>query len=431
MSSASPPAAPEARPYDRWLVLIGALLVQIILGVVYGFSALIGPLKDAFPGWSNKDVQMANTLALLFFALTMVPAGRLQDRKGPRLPALLGAAALFLAFLLASTIQTDAQRGLWWLSYGVLYGIGIGLAYVCPIAALVKWFPDIKGLITGVAVAGFGGGAAIFIPTVGNYLNPEIGHHSIQEFFRLHALICGVIVALGALLLKNPPPKPAESPTTGSKSPASRGDLDWKQMLSTARFWLLWAMFIGSATAGLMTIAVAKAAVKETPGIEEAAAATAASVLSLMNALGRVFWGAVSDRISRERAMVVMFGVQALTMFAIVPGFAMGPTVAIVLMGLVGLNFGGNFALFPSATADAFGTRNLGVNYGCVFTAYGAAGIIGPQVAAYFKDVQQTYGPAFSIAGVLVGLACLGAVYSMAIANKPVVTETVVDKQLD
>jgi len=414
LSSASPAPGAVARSNDRWLVLMGALMVQIILGVVYGFSALIGPLKDAYPTWSNKDVQLANTLALLFFALTMVPAGRLQDKKGPRLPALLGAGALFLAFMLASTIKDDSQRVMWWLSYGVLYGIGIGLAYVCPIAALVKWFPDIKGLITGVAVAGFGGGAALFIPTVGNYL----ANHNLHEFFQMHALICGMVVAIGAMLLKNPPPKPAESPTPGSAKPVGDSDLDWKQMLATARFWLLWLMFIGSATAGLMTIAVAKAAVKDTPGIEEAAAATAASVLSLMNALGRVFWGGVSDKIGRERAMMVMFGVQALTMFAIAPGFAMGPSVAILLMGLVGLNFGGNFALFPSATADAFGAKNLGLNYGCVFTAYGMAGVIGPQVAAYFKDVQKTYLPAFMIAGVLVALACVGAVFSYLASQK-------------
>jgi len=379
VSSASPAAAVRnPHKMDRWLVLLGALQIQIVLGVVYGFSVLIGPLQNQFAGWTNKDVQWANTLALLFFALTMVPAGRLQDRKGPPLPALLGAGALFVAFLLASTIQDESQRVMWWISYGVIYGIGIGLAYVCPIAALVKWFPDKKGLITGVAVAGFGGGSAIFIPTVGGYL----ATHTISEFFQIHALICGVVVALGALLLKNPPAKPADSPTIGSVGPVAGNDLEWRQILATARFWLLWAMFIGSATAGLMTIAVAKAAVKDTPGISEAAAATAASVLALLNALGRVFWGAVSDKVGRERAMVVMFGLQAVTMFAIAPGFAMGPAAAILLMGLVGLNFGGNFALFPSATADAFGTRNLGVNYGCVFTAYGAAGVIGPQVAA-------------------------------------------------
>ena len=397
-------------------MLIGALQIQIILGVVYGFSVLIGPLQAHFPGWANKDIQWANTLALLFFALTMVPAGRLQDKMGPRLPALLGAQALFLAFLLASCIHDESQKMLWWISYGVLYGVGIGLAYVCPIAALVKWFPKKKGLITGVAVAGFGGGSAIFIPTVGGYL--ENGAHSLSDFFLIHALICGVMVSLGALLLKNPPPAPAESPTPGSAKPVAENDMDWRAMIATPRFWLLWAMFIGSATAGLMTIAVAKAAVKDTPGIEVAAAATAASVLALMNALGRVFWGAVSDKIGRQQAMVAMFGLQALTMFAIAPGFAMGPGVAILLMGLVGLNFGGNFALFPSATADAFGTGNLGVNYGCVFTAYGVAGIIGPQVAAYFKDVQQTYLPAFMIAGVLVALACGAALFSLALGKK-------------
>lgn len=407
MSQAEVTRATERQGAERWLVLLGALQVQIVLGVVYGFSALIEPLQVSFPGWTNRDVQIANTLALLCFALTTVPAGWLQDRRGPRLPALLGAGFLLLAFLTASTVSLEAHRLRWWISYGVLYGVGIGLAYVCPIAALVKWFPKHKGLITGIAVAGFGGGAAIFIPTVG----PFLAGHTLAQFFRLHALICGLLVACGALLLKNPPP--SATAATAARHEGPTRDLDWREMVRRGSFWRLWAMFVGSATAGLMTIAVARAAVADTPGILPAAAATAAAVLSLMNALGRVFWGAMSDRLTRDRAMIIMFGLQALAMFALAPGLTLGPAAAIGLMGLIGLNFGGNFALFPAATADAFGTRHLGVNYGWVYTSYGVAGVLGPQIAAWFKDVHQTYTPAFVIAGVLV--ACASAIAAIGV----------------
>lgn len=399
-------------PTTRWMVLLGALMVQIILGTVYGFSALIKPLQAAFD-WNNKDIQWAFTFALLTFAIVMVPAGRLQDKVGPRLPALLGAVFIFCGQYLASLITDASQTMLWRFSYGIVFGAGIGLAYVCPIAALAKWFPDIKGLITGVAVAGFGGGAAVFIPTVSRYLDPTIGGHSVQEFFRLNAVNCGVIVAIGASLLRNPPegyrPPSARTAAAAATAAAAVVDADWRAMLATGRFWLLWAMFAGSATAGLMTIGVVKAAVGAVESISEGQAALAGSILSILNALGRVFWGGVSDRIGRRTAMTTMFAIQAVTMLVLAPGLRLGAGAAFLLVGLIGLNFGGNFALFPSATADAFGTKNLGVNYGLVFTAYGIGGTIGPMIAAYYKDKVGEFGPAFVIAGVLVGFAALAS----------------------
>ncbi len=416
-STSSPQnASSDWHEYQRWLVLIGALMVQLVLGTVYGFSALIKPIQAQFPDWSNKQVQLAFTLALLTFAIVMVPAGRLQDRKGPRTPALMGAAALLIGSLLASFVHSSSQVWLWWLSYGMVFGAGIGLAYVCPIAALSKWFPDIKGLITGVAVAGFGGGAAIFIPSVSKFLSPDAGGHSLSEFFTTHAMVCGLIVAVGALLLSNPPEgwtppsaQPAADKPKAAKPKLAAADVAWQDMVKTPRFWLLWAMFVGSAMAGLMTIGIVKAAVKDVTIISEAQAATAASVLSICNALGRIFWGGISDRIGRDRAMLIMFGLQAVAMFTVTAGMNLGAAAACLWMALIGLNFGGNFALFPSATADAFGTRNLGVNYGWVFTAYGVGGTIGPMVAAYYKDTVKDYSPAFMVAGVLVALATLGA----------------------
>lgn len=412
-------------PYRRWLVLLGALMVQAILGTVYGFSALVKPVQASFPGWSNQDIQLAFTLALVSFAFTMVPAGRLQDKVGPRLPALLGAGFLFCGIFLTSLVRDESQKWLWWLAYGVIAGAGIGLAYVCPIAALSKWFPDIKGLITGVAVAGFGGGAFIFIPSVSKYLSPEAGAHTLGQFFLTHALASGLIVFLGGLLLCNPPagwtpPTPAKAAV---KAAAPATDVAWQQMLRTPLFYLLWLMFMGNAMAGLMTIGVAKEAVKAVPGILEDQASLAGSVLSLLNAFGRIFWGTVSDKLGRSRTMTLMFGLQLVVMLVINSVFGMGVGAAILIMGLVGLNFGGNFALFPSATADAFGTRNLGVNYGLVFTSYGIGGVVGPMVAAYFKDTLGVYAPAFYVAAGLVLMALLlSLAYARLAARRPAET---------
>jgi len=347
------------------------------------------------------------------FALVMVGAGRWQDKVGPRAPALVGAALLTIGSLLASTVRSPQQLGTWVLAYGVIYGAGIGMAYVCPIAALSKWFPDIKGLITGVAVAGFGGGAAFFVPNVKTYLT----HHAVADYMQIHAVICLVVVAIGASLLRNPPAgwvapvKAAPAEGAAPRPKVESLDLEPRPMIATPRFWLLWAMFMGAAVAGLMTISFAAAL----------AGAGAASVLAVFNACGRIGWGGVSDRIGRERAMLAMFGFQALVMVVLCfVNTTLKPdtALAIVLMGLVGLNFGGCFAVFPSATADAFGTRNLGINYGLVFTAYGVAGVVGPLVGAYFKDTVKSYTPAFGVAAVLVLLAAAGAVLAGAMKAK-------------
>jgi OFA family oxalate/formate antiporter-like MFS transporter len=412
VASEPAPSVRVVSPAERWIVLLGALMVQVILGTVYGFSALVKPLGDQFK-WSAKEIQIAFSLAILTFALVMVLAGRLQDKVGPRIPALIGAALLVIGSLLAAQVKDPSQRALWWLSYGLVYGAGIGFGYVCPIAALAKWFPDIKGLIAGVAVAGFGGGAAFFIPTVSNFLK---NGHTVADFFVVHAIVCAIVVTIGASLLRNPPagwspPRKADA-DTGKPVVAKPAvaDVAPGAMVATPRFWLLWAMFMGAATAGLMTISMAKVV----------AGAAAAATLAVFNAIGRVGWGGISDRIGRERAMMAMFAFQAVVMFAL---RAVNPqpetAAAIVLMGLIGLNFGGCFAVFPSATADAFGTKNMGINYGLVFTSYGIAGVVGPQIAAYYKDVVKSYLPAFPVAGVLVALAAVGAVVLHRMVNRP------------
>jgi len=221
---------------ERWLVLLGALIVINVLGVVYGFSALVEPMKRTFPTWTNTDIQRANALALLFFALSMAPAGRLQDRYGPRLTPLLASVCFLTAFLLASIVTDPSQKLLWWLSYGAIYGMGVGLGTVSPLAALNKWFPKNRGLITGIALTGFGTGPAIYIPTVSRYLDPAAGGHTIQQFFTLHAFVCAGLVFVGAMLFKNPP----HLQVVTLHAAAGKRDLSPTEMARTQRFWTLW-----------------------------------------------------------------------------------------------------------------------------------------------------------------------------------------------
>ncbi|MCX6362120.1 MAG: OFA family MFS transporter [Armatimonadetes bacterium] len=444
-NSAKPEPRAVAGPLTRWKVLVGAIIVQLILGTVYGYSIFWQPLEDAlYPApiitvaeqtklettgqslpanaivLSDADakkkhderqapLKQAFALAILTFALTMVYAGKVQDAKGPRYPALIGSVLLGAGFLAAGALLSgkvsDANQVtmLLWLFIGVVAGAGIGFAYVCPIAALVKWFPDAKGLVSGIAVAGFGFGAFIIsykaLPFSGTVYIKE---HSISQFFLVHGVVCLVAVALGALLLSNPP----------GTVPAVRADGGPGELLKNKAFYMIWMMFFSGALAGLTVIGVAKGFAgeqlvanalgsidAETKKSLMEKGAAAVGMLAVFNAIGRVVWGTVSDKIGRTPTFIAMFLFQTVMMF-LLP--AMKTEIAITLAaGMVGFNFGGNFALFPSATAELFGAKKLGQNYGLVFTSYGVAGVVGIQAGNIAKTVTGSYSAAFALAGLL------------------------------
>ena len=444
-SAAAAPATAAAAP-NRWKVVAGALLVQVILGTVYAFSVFVRPLESEF-GWGRTTTQWAFSFALASFALSMIPAGRLQDRIGPRRVASIGGALLGLSFLLGALLVNADRPWALYLTYGVIGGAGIGFAYVCPIAAAVKWFPDKKGLITGLAVAGFGAGALFFSgPASALLLPPAEGGETIglsqilfiglglsagggfglgwQTFFVLHGVVCAGGVIAGATLLKNPPA--GWSPPGWRAEAAAAGaerDLQWRQMLDTPLACMLWLTFIFGATSGLMAIGQWKPMMGQILGERTFAPewmgtfgrfVEPVGILAIFNALGRIFWGKVSDLIDRPRAMMIMFLAQGMAFMLLV---SVESHLAIFLASAwVGLNFGGNFALFPSATADYFGSRNLGMNYGWIFTAYGVAGILGPVVGGVLFDVTRQYVLAFVFAGLLCFIAagCSVVVWGLA-----------------
>ncbi|MFW6125285.1 MAG: MFS transporter, partial [Pirellulales bacterium] len=306
-----------------------------------------------------------------------------------------------------------------WLMFlliGVVGGAGIGLGYVCPIAACVKWFPDMKGFITGMAVAGFGAGAFIFVK-LGGAWGSLLSQQGVNFTFLVFGIIFLVSVVLGALMLSNPPPgwKPAgwEPPTAGRSSPAAAVDLTQGETTATVQFWMIWLSFVFSAGCGLMVIKCLKEFGQLEGGLSPQAAGTALGLLALFNGLGRIAWGTVSQKLTARGALALMTFLQALMMFAL---FWMGSTVVTLAVAAcwLGFNFGGNFALFPLLTAENFGTKNLGANYGAVFTAYGIGGIAGPMLAGAVWDLSGTFVWAFIPAGV----ACLLATF-LAISLHP------------
>ncbi|MEM2143267.1 MAG: OFA family MFS transporter [Candidatus Thorarchaeota archaeon] len=404
---------------NRLLVVIGGVVVQICLGTIYAWSIFQSALVATHYSWPATNALLPFAAGLASFAGFMVLAGRWQDRAGPRKVATFGGLLLGLGYILASLIDMlalDTTTGTLFLimTYGLVGGAGIGFAYVCPIAALVKWFPDKKGAITGVAVAGFGGGALVF-SYVEEYLIALNGGLVGTPFLTL-GLIYLVVVIGGSQLLRNPPagwtpPGFVPKPTTADASGVS---LTPREMIRTSRFKMLWLMFFLAATAGLMTLGMVKSAAADVDPLVVPLflGPLIAGIMSIFNAAGRIVWGTISDRIGRRLTMTIMFLVLSMAMFSFALVASLPPAegrwiVVTVIASTVGFCFGGNFALFPSATADYFGTSNVGKNYGVVFTAYGFAGILGALVAGYMKDWTGSYYMAFIITGILAIFAML------------------------
>jgi MFS family permease len=409
---------------NRWLVVVGAVLIQLALGALYAWSVFTPSLSEKPYGFTKTETQVIFSVELATFALVMIVAGRMQAKFPPRNVVLLGGLVMGLGYVGASFTGASFPGHV--VCIGVIGGAGIGLGYVVPIAVGVKWFPDKKGMLTGLAVAGFGFGALIWVKLADLWL---LGLLGVANVFLCYGIAFAVIIAIGSLWMVNPPAgyKPAgwnpPAPNPG-KSPASAGDLTSSEMLRTVQFYTLWLMFVAGAMAGLMVIGCIKLFgidALRSAGMEAKAASVAAGTAmavfyALANGLGRIIWGILSDKIGRRVSLLLMLSVQGIVMLLF---YKMGFSEWTLYLGaaLIGFNFGGNFALFPAATADFFGNRNVGPNYGWVFTSYGVGGIVGPILAGYFGDaarlteaVEGMIDPsAWTAPFVIAGIACLAA----------------------
>jgi len=422
----------EQKVMNRGLVVVGAILIQLCLGAIYAWSVftpeLTTPLEQGGAyGFTATQAARIFSASLATFAIVMVLAGRLQAKFGPRPLAVAGAIVLGAGYILGGLFGKTFAVQL--LCVGIVGGAGIGLAYVVPIAVGVKWFPDKKGMITGLSVAGFGFGATLWVKLAGSWFGgllnttPILGLPGVQSVFIIYGIVFVVLTLLGSIVMVNPPagyrPRGWEPPAPDSSSGASGAiDLTSRQMLKTPQFYGLWIMFMCSAVAGLMVIYCIKLfgidalqASKVTDSAKTAGkmAGTAMASYAILNGLGRIIWGTVSDKMGRRLALIAMCALQGVIMLLF---FRMGGTQMGLIVGacVIGFNFGGNFALFPAATADFFGNKNVGTNYGWVFLAYGVAGIAGPEIAGHFKDVAKGGGVgAWSTPFVIAGISCLVA----------------------
>lgn len=401
----------DGKILNRWLVVVGAILIQLALGAIYAWSLFTKALKDAPYNFSASETQAIFSAGLFTFAVVMIFAGQQIKKVGPRPLAIAGGITLGMGYILGSFFGASFWGQLFFI--GIVGGAGIGLAYVVPIAVGIKWFPDKKGFISGLAVAGFGFGAVIWVKVGGEWFG-LVNSLGVQPVFLYYGIAFLVLTLVGSIWMVNPPEGytpagwvPPVSSADASGVNVIKKDYTSSEMMKKAGFWTIWAIYIFCSIAGLMVIGTIKLFGIDTlqktgmdVAMAGAAAGTAMAWYAVFNGLGRIIWGKITDHIGPKMAVFLMCLLQGFLMLTF---YYMGTTAFMLALyaSFIGFNYGGAFALFPAFTAELFGTKNFGSNYPFVFTAYGIAGLVGPMLGGYVRDTTGSFLMAFIPAGIV------------------------------
>jgi MFS transporter, OFA family, oxalate/formate antiporter len=399
---------------SRWWRVVGGLSMNMALGTLYGWSVFVAPLEKEFH-WTRSQTSTAFTIAVTVFALTFILAGRLQDRLGPFWIAISGGVLVSLGFFLCAYTHT-----LTWLyvCFGVIGGLGNGFGYAAPIPVMAKWFPDKRGLAVGLAVGGYGAGSAIFGPLSSKILIPAYGWRST---FMILGGVFLVMTMIGSFLLKNPPvgyrPEGWMPPVAAVNSASQ--DFSPGQVLRTPTFYFLWMAYALGTSAGLMVISQLVPFAKS-QGISSDLLATMTLVVAAVgNAGGRILSGWLSDALGRLNVLRLMIGISIVAMPLLYKAGA-NINLLYVMVFVVYWCYGTQLSVNASTTSDFWGTKNAGINYGLLFTAWGVAGIIGPYIGGQLFDKFKNYHAAFNTGAVLSAVA-LGLAL---LARRPAAPET-------
>jgi OFA family oxalate/formate antiporter-like MFS transporter len=388
---------------SRWWRVVGGLMMNLALGTLYAWSVFVAPLEKEF-GWKRADTSEVFTWAVVVFALTFIVAGRLQDKLGPFYCSLAGGILVSIGFFLCAYTHSLTYLI---LCFGVIGGLGNGFGYATPIPVMAKWFPDKRGLAVGLAVGGYGAGSAIFGPLAGKVLIPEYGWRST---FMILGGIFFVMTMIGAFLLKNPPTgyKPAgwtPAPAT-AKAAATTYEFTPGEVLRTPTFYFMWIAYALGASAGLMVISQL-VPFAQSKGIGSDTLTFVTLVIAAVgNAGGRILSGWMSDALGRLNVLRLMIAISILAMPVL---YAVGgnPVLLYAAVFVVYWCYGTQLSVNASTTSDFWGTRNAGINYGLLFTAWGVAGIIGPRIGGTLFDKFHNYHAAFYTASGLAAVALL------------------------
>jgi MFS transporter, OFA family, oxalate/formate antiporter len=381
---------------NRWVIAGSGFLMQMALGAVYAWSVFRTPLTERFH-WSISQVTLTFTISIFVLGISAFFGGLWLNKSGPRVVALTGGFLYGLGVFLASF----SANKLWWLylSYGVIGGIGLGVGYIVPVAVLLKWFPDRRGLITGIAVGGFGAGALVTAPAATRLIQ-SVG--VLQTFADLG--IAYLIVAMAAgYMMQNPPAgwKPEGwTPKPSVVAQRSATDYTLSTALATWQWWALWLLLFLNTSAGISLISQEAPIFHEIAKVNAIVAGVMVGVASVGNAFGRIFWAATSDFLTRRWTFVVMFLFQVV-LFWMMPTVTTPSYLTEVTFGIL-MCYGGGFGTMPAFAADYFGSKNVGPIYGLMLTAWGCASAFGPLLIAHLRQNTGSFASGLRvIAGIM------------------------------
>ena len=397
---------------NRWLVAVMGTILQLCLGTVYAWSFFQALLVKSYR-WSYTDTAWAFSLVICTLGFSAAWAGVNLPRFGPRKLAVVGGLLFSLSYVLGGLALLIESRTLFYLGYGVVGGVGIGLGYVTPVSTVAKWFPDKKGLVTGVVVMGFGIGAFLMSKVLVPLLLHATDGDLVYVFISLGVLF-GVVLLPVTLCMKDPPGLPG--PAAGA-APATVVDavkeLPTSAYLKSSQFVIMWLVFFCNITAGISVISFQSPLLQEIWGLAEPSAepaslaaygATLIAVSSLFNGLGRLLWGMISDRIGRVESFRLLLASQMIVFGVLMT--ERDPWIFSALVCYVLLCFGGGFGTMPSFVIDVFGNKQMSLLYGALLTAWAAAGVVGPMMVAWVKDYYPDRAVIYCF---LVGVMFLGA----------------------
>lgn len=367
---------------NRWRVVVGGVLMNLALGSLYAWSVFVAPLEKEF-GWKRTETSLTYTIAIVTFALSFLVAGRLQDKKGPRICALIGTLFVSAGFFLTSA--TTSLTFLY-IAFGLIVGLGNGFGYATPIPVAAKWFPDKRGLVVGIMVAGYGA-ASFFLGLFVPGMIASIGWRTTFQILGAVFLVMGLVATM---LMSNPPSGYRPAGWTPSAVAVARRDFTTREMLRTPQFYLLWIAYCFGTTAGQMTVSQLVPFAVSAGGV----ASVALLVGACGNAGGRILSGWLSDSVGRLATLRLMVLASAIAMPML---FVFREELVLLysLLAIVYWCYGTQLSVFASTTADMYGTKHLGLNYGALFTAWGAAGVLGPMIAGRVYDAFGAYRYAF------------------------------------
>ena len=382
----------------------------------FGFM-IAGPDGKMVPDMSKWALAFSMTVAFLWVG--MLFAGRIADKKNPRIAIAAGGVLFALGIFLAGFSKNYTM---FCICFGVMTSLGSGMAYGSIVSTSVRWFPERRGLASGLAVGALGFGPVVLAP-IGDLL---VKNMDVMSAFKVLGIAIAAVIVLASIIINNPPKDyvPAGfTPKAPGQGSGLGNDITWTQMLATGRFWALYLLYIFGAFSGLMVISQAKPMAMGLAKMTPEVATTAVMILALANAAGRIVWGFVSDKIGRVSSLALMFLVNAVMMF-LLPSFASDKATLMIALLCVGACFGGYLGTFPSLCADSFGAKNMTVNYALLFSGFSIAGVLGPKIGGELAKSAGGYSQAFIVAGIL---SVLGLI--IAIATRKAESKTVKSAQ--